>query len=753
VEYYLFIVIILFLLAAIDLTVGVANDAVNFLNSAVGSKAAPFRVILIFAALGVLVGVTFSSGMMEVARKGIFNPQYFYLPELMNIFLATMFADILLLDMFNTFGLPTSTTVSIVFGLFGSALGTSMMKVINAGEHFDKLFVYLNTPNLILIIGAILLSIAMAFFVGVIIQFFTRLIFTFSYKKRFRKYGAIWAGISLTALSLFIILKGTKGAVFMTPEMSDWISNNLGLLTIYLLLAWTVLLQLIMWFTRINVLKLIVLIGTFALALAFAANDLVNFIGAPLAGFNTYQLAQGLEDKALTTPMAMLAGKVQVNTWLLLIAGAIMVSAIIFSKKSRTVTKTEVNLSRQVAGYEKFESNMLARSIVRIFINTFNFINKLIPKRMREAIARRFDETKYEPETDSKGEAPSFDLLRASVILMVSSALISVATYWHLPLSTTYVTFIVAMACALPDKSWGRESAVYRVSGVITVIAGWFFTAFSAATLAFIIVLIIYYTKLIGIIAMLALLAFVLIKTKIIHKKSEEETKELEDNVELEEEQADLLSNINKRTSKFIVMSSEAIINSLTALFKSDLKGLKKSTKTAKKVDNQLNKIIQQVIQLAQSEDDGYDESSQIVSRVISFLYNANDKTKNITKQCYDYVDNNHHELVKIQVDEFKDILNDFSAITQDLTSCFISQKFENFERIKQEGNELNNKIRKANKNELKRIKNIKTKTRLSILYLSLLSEIEEMNDSFIKLSDYSKDIHAIAAQKKDLTN
>ncbi len=752
-EYYLFIVIILFLLAAIDLTVGVANDAVNFLNSAVGSKAAPFRVILIFAALGVLVGVTFSSGMMEVARKGIFNPQYFYLPELMNIFLATMFADILLLDMFNTFGLPTSTTVSIVFGLFGSALGTSMMKVINAGEHFDKLFVYLNTPNLILIIGAILLSIAMAFFVGVIIQFFTRLIFTFSYKKRFRKYGAIWAGISLTALSLFIILKGTKGAVFMTPEMSDWISNNLGLLTIYLLLAWTVLLQLIMWFTRINVLKLIVLIGTFALALAFAANDLVNFIGAPLAGFNTYQLAQGLEDKALTTPMAMLAGKVQVNTWLLLIAGAIMVSAIIFSKKSRTVTKTEVNLSRQVAGYEKFESNMLARSIVRIFINTFNFINKLIPKRMREAIARRFDETKYEPETDSKGEAPSFDLLRASVILMVSSALISVATYWHLPLSTTYVTFIVAMACALPDKSWGRESAVYRVSGVITVIAGWFFTAFSAATLAFIIVLIIYYTKLIGIIAMLALLAFVLIKTKIIHKKSEEETKELEDNVELEEEQADLLSNINKRTSKFIVMSSEAIINSLTALFKSDLKGLKKSTKTAKKVDNQLNKIIQQVIQLAQSEDDGYDESSQIVSRVISFLYNANDKTKNITKQCYDYVDNNHHELVKIQVDEFKDILNDFSAITQDLTSCFISQKFENFERIKQEGNELNNKIRKANKNELKRIKNIKTKTRLSILYLSLLSEIEEMNDSFIKLSDYSKDIHAIAAQKKDLTN
>ncbi len=748
-EFYLFIVVILLALAIVDLTVGVANDAVNFLNSAIGSKAASLKVILIFAALGVLAGVTFSSGMMEVARKGIFNPQYFYFQELMFIFLATMFSEILLLDMFNTFGMPTSTTVSIVFGLFGSALAISMLKIIDIGAGFDQIFVYLNTPNLVKIVGAILLSIVMAFVVGTFVQFITRLLFTFSYKKRFRQFGSIWAGVALMSLSLFILLKGTKGATFMTADMSAWIKDNLALISLYTFVGWTVILQLIMWFTKINVLRIIVLIGTFALALAFAANDLVNFIGAPLAGLNAYQAVQGLGDKAFTTPMTMMTGKVEANTWLLLFAGAIMVSALVFSKKARSVTKTTIGLSRQEEGHERFESNLLARSIVRMFINVFNSVNKLIPRTIREKIAARFDETKYEPELDKDGEAPAFDLLRAAVILMVAAALISIATYWHLPLSTTYVTFIVAMACALPDKAWGRESAVYRVSGVITVIGGWFFTAFSAATLAFIIALIIFYTKLIGIIGLLILLAFVLIRTKLIHKKSEAEHQNIENEDEADEKGGDVLANINKRTSKFLMLVDQTLINATESLFASDLKGLKSARKSAKKVDRQLNKIIQKVIQLAQSDDDEYEERSQTVSRVISFLYNANDKTRNITQQCYSYVDNNHHELVKIQVEELRDIISDFDSISQDLTSCFVSQKFEHFDKIKNKGNELNKKIRKANKNELKRIKNIKTRTRLSVLYLSLLSEIEELNDSFIRLSNYSNDIRAIAAENQ----
>ena len=749
VEFYLFIVVVLLALAVIDLTVGVANDAVNFLNSAIGSKAASLKVILMFAAAGVFVGVMFSSGMMEVARKGIFNPQYFYFPELMVIFVATMFAEILLLDMFNTFGMPTSTTVSIVFGLFGSALAMSMLKIISNGEGFNQIFVYLNTPNLVKIIAAILLSIVMAFVVGSFVQFVTRLIFTFQYKKRFRRYGAIWAGVALTSLSLFIILKGTKGATFMTPEMSVWIKHHLPLLTAYFFFGWTILLQLIMWFTKINVLKIIVLIGTFALALAFAANDLVNFIGAPLAGLNAYQAVQGLGDAAFTTPMTMMTGKVEANSLLLLLAGAIMVSALVFSKKARSVTKTTIGLSRQEEGYERFESNQLARIIVRMFLNLFNTINKIIPGPVKKKIRERFDETKYEPELDKDGEAPAFDLLRAAVILMVAAALISIATYFHLPLSTTYVTFIVAMACALPDKAWGRESAVYRVSGVITVIGGWFFTALSASTLAFVIALLIYYGGLVAIILLLALLGYVLIRTKFIHKKSEEEIKSLEEAGE-EDSEEDIFTSINKRTSKFISLVAQALTTALQSLFVSDLKGLKTAKKTAKKVDRQLSKIIQRIINLAQSEEKEFDERTQTVSRVISFLYNANDKVRNLTQRCYTYVDNNHHELAKIQVEELQDIVNDFEALSQNLSSCFIGQSFDNFDTIQQKGAELNKKIRKANKNELKRIKNIKTKTRLSVLYLNLLSEIEELNESFMKLSDYIQEIRAIAKRTTD---
>ncbi len=748
VEFYLFIVIVLLALAVIDLTVGVANDAVNFLNSAIGSKAASLKVILIFAAVGVFVGVMFSSGMMEVARKGIFNPQYFYFPELMVIFVATMFAEILLLDMFNTFGMPTSTTVSIVFGLFGSALAMSMLKIISAGDGFNQIFVYINTPNLVKIIAAILLSIVMAFIVGTFVQFVTRLIFTFQYKKRFRRYGSTWAGAALTSLSLFIILKGTKGATFMTPEMSAWIKDNLALLSLYLFAGWTIILQLIMWFTKINVLKVIVLIGTFSLALAFAANDLVNFIGAPLAGLNAYQAVQDLGAEAFTTPMTMMTGKVEANSLLLLAAGMIMVSALVFSKKARTVTKTTIGLSRQEDGYERFESNQLARIIVRIFLNVFNFVNKFIPGPIRRKIRERFDETKYEPELDKDGEAPAFDLLRAAVILMVAAALISIATYMKLPLSTTYVTFIVAMACALPDKAWGRESAVYRVSGVITVIGGWFFTALSASTLAFVIALLIYYGELVAIILLLVLLAYVLIRTKFIHKKSEEEIKSLEEAGE-EEAQEDIFTSINKRTSKFIALVGQALTTSLQSLFVSDLKGLKSAKKTAKKVDRQLGKIIQRIINLAQSDEEEFEERTQTVSRVISFLYNANDKVRNLTQRCYSYVDNNHHELAKIQVEELQDVVKNFEELSQNLSTCFIEQSFDNFELIQQKGAELNKKIRKANKNELKRIKNIKTKTRLSVLYLNLLSEIEELNDSFMKLSDYIQEIRLIARKSQ----
>jgi len=751
VEYYLLIVIALMLLAAIDLTVGVANDAVNFLNSAVGSKAAPLKVILIFAALGVLAGVIFSSGMMEVARKGIFNPQYFYMPELMLIFLATMIAEILLLDMFNTFGMPTSTTVSIVFGLAGSALAFSVLKIIDNQESFDMIFTYLNTPNLVKIIGAILLSIVMAFIVGSIIQFITRLLFTFQYKKRFARYGAIWAGLALTSLSLFIILKGTKGATFMTEEMSSFIKNNLLLISLYCFVGWTILLQLIMWFTKINVLKIIVLIGTFALAMAFSANDLVNFIGAPLAGLNTYQEAQTMNAPFTTLMVDFATKKVVANTWILLTAGLIMVLALVFSKKSRTVTQTTIRLSRQEEGFERFESNIVARVIVRLSLNIGKFIMSIIPRYFRQKLRTRFDVSKYEPELDKDGEAPAFDLLRAAVILMVASMLISLGTYFKLPLSTTYVTFIVAMACALPDKAWGRESAVYRISGVITVIGGWFFTAFSATAVAFVIALILYYGEIFGIIGMLGLVAFTLIRTRTMHKNREDSDKESSDEEPEEEyDTAKLLDAFTKRTAKFVSLTAQSLKSGINGLLNSDLKELKEARKYAGKLDKQLNKMFKKVLNIAQSEEDDIDSASQYISRIISFLYIANEKIKSVTLQTYKYVDNNHHELASIQAEEMKEVLIDFEYVTNELSIYLQEHKFKKIDALLLITKDLNDKIRKFNKSELKRIKKIKTKTRLSVLYLNLLSDIEELNDTFIKLGKYISNMGEISSRPEE---
>lgn len=747
-EFYLFIVIILLLFAVIDLTVGVANDAVNFLNSAIGSKAASFKVVLLFASLGVLIGVLFSGGMMEVARSGIFNPQYFFLPELMMIFLAVMIQDILLLDVFNTLGLPTSTTVSIVFGLFGGALAFALLKIFNNSESFEMVFTYINTPGLFKIILAIVLSIVLAFVFGALIQFLTRLLFTFNYKKRLSRYGALWGGFALTCLTFFILLKGTKGAPFMTEEFKLFIHEQPGILFIYSFAIWAVILQVLMWLFKINVLKMIVLIGTFSLAMAFAANDLVNFIGAPLAALNTYQLGLELGDAAFTTPMAALKGNIQANTWILLFSGLIMVLALLFSKKARSVTRTTIRLSRQEYGYERFESNLIARAIVRFFINITNSILRIMPGSLKRGISNRFDESKYQPETGIDGELPAFDLIRAAVILMVASMLISLATYFKLPLSTTYVTFIVAMGCALPDKAWGRDSAVFRVSGVITVIGGWFFTAFLATLVAFTIAMILNYGQIYAVIGFLILVVFALIRTQFIHKKQEKEISEAENTISSIGDESEKHIRFNLRTADFVTLVNQTVSLSISSLLNYDLKGLKEAKKHSKIVEQELDKMIQRVIQLARKDDKESEDRSQTISRIISFLYNANDKIRNITQTSYKYVDNNHHDLTELQVEELKEINKEFDSIASTLADCFKSETFELCDIIKIRGNALNQKIRKFNKAQLKRIKITETKTRLSVFYLGLLSEIEELNDSFIKLSNYIANIMYISPKE-----
>ncbi len=517
-EIYLVIVIILVLLAVVDLAIGVANDAVNFVNSSVGSRAAKFRTTMILAALGILVGVMFSSGMMEIARKGIFNPQYFALPEILMIFVAVMLTDVLMLDLFNTLGLPTSTTVSIIFELLGASVAISAIKILSAGTDFSFIFQYINTASVLKIISAIFISIIVALVVGLLIQFLTRLLFTFDYAKQLKRYGSLWGGIALSFITFFIVMKGAKGASFMTDELASMIEANLGLIVLGSFVFWTIALLIIQFTTKINILRVIILIGTFALAMAFASNDLVNFIGAPLAGAMAYVFALDMKEP-LNTSMEILNQPLRVDTYILLIAGAIMVITLFISKKARSVINTEVRLGRQEEGYEKFESNIFSRSIVRLSIIIFDFIKGLIPKNIMNFITSRFDMSKYKPALDEHGNPPSFDLVRAAVILACSSALISFGTSLKLPLSTTYVTFIVAMAAALSDKAWGKDSAVYRVAGVLTVIGGWLMTALIASTTAFIVAMIIFYGQIYAVIALAVFVGFTIFRTNVLHKK------------------------------------------------------------------------------------------------------------------------------------------------------------------------------------------------------------------------------------------
>ena len=414
---------ILLLFAFFDLMIGVSNDAVNFLNSSIGSKAAPFVIIMSVASLGILAGVTFSGGMMEVARKGIFHPQFFTMPELLVIFLAVMITDILLLDLFNTYGLPTSTTVSIVFELLGAAVAISAIKLMYTTGSTMALWDYINTAKAMAIVGGILLSIVISFFSGAIVQFISRLIFTFDYQKRLKRYGAVWGGVAMTAITFFILIKGAKGATFMTEPALTWIHHHTLTILGGIFAVSVIVLQILLSIFRVNILKPIVLVGTFALAMAFAANDLVNFIGVPLAGLKAFTTALASANP-LNITMEALSKAVQTQTGLLLLAGSIMVVTLWVSKKARTVTETEISLGKQDEGPERFESIWLSRKIVALFYHIFSSLRTTIPEPLRRAVAARITPTPVH-HGGSAGEKPSFDLIRASVNLMVASTVVA----------------------------------------------------------------------------------------------------------------------------------------------------------------------------------------------------------------------------------------------------------------------------------------------------------------------------------------
>ena len=741
-DQYLVIVVILLGLAVLDLTVGVANDAVNFLNSAIGSRAATFRTIMIIAAIGVLVGVTFSSGLMEVARKGIFFPSKFVMPELIIIFCAVMVTDVLLLDLFNTFSLPTSTTVSIIFELLGASVAISLIKIFQSGQEISELFSYINTNKAFTIIAAIFLSIAIAFIFGSLIQLITRLIFTFDFKLKLRRYGSIWGAIALTMITFFITLKGAKGASFMTDELSAWIQSNLWLMALYSFAIWTVVLQLLIWFTKINILKIIVLAGTFALAMAFAANDLVNFIGAPLAALNSYQVGQTFADP-LSAPMDALAQSVKANTWILLAAGAVMVVTLFVSRKARSVAFTTINLGRQEEGYERFESNLISRVIVRSMLNFFDFVSGITPEPIKRAFNRRLDIKKYKPDLDENGKPPAFDLMRAAVILMVSAALISLATSLKLPLSTTYVTFMVAMAAALPDKSWGRESAVYRVSGVVTVIAGWFFTALIASSAAMVVAFIIYYGEIYAVIGLVGLAAFIFVRSSKLHKQREEEQAEEIEKIRManrspEEIYSDVLNNLA------IYLDDAAAITkkSRKGILKPKLKHLKKSKKKSKKINKKLSGLIDDILKLTKLAKEEYIESGFIYARALTDLNGISDHLEFLAEQNYEYIDNNHQNFNEEQAEELRDVYESAGDILLTIADSMREENFNREDEMFQKGDLFFKKISLYNKNQLKRVKETTSNLRRIRLFLDNLSDTETIIRHAVSLYSTVKMVH-----------
>ena len=526
-DFYLVVLGFLAVLACFDLFVGVSNDAVNFLNSALGSRIARFRTTMWVASFGVLLGATFSSGMMEVARSGVFHPQMFTFNEIMIVFFAVMISDVLLLDTFNLLGLPTSTTVSIVFELLGSALAAALYKIYTADGSFAAVAEYINTAKSLTIIAGILISVGVAFVSGTVVQYLMRLLFTFHFEAMYRRIGGIFGGFCITAIFYFLVMKGAKGASFMRPEWIECLEVNTAFILITLFVTLSVILSVLLWTTNFNIFKLVILSGTFALAFSFAGNDLVNFVGVPLAALDAVRdfRANGVDgDTFMMTSLAESGN--QAATIFLLLSGMIMVATLWFSKKARRVVQTSINLSSSQQGeHEQFGSSLPGRLIVRSSMTIGSVIRQILPQRLQGALHSRF-----KPRKLKRDEQPlPFDYVRASVNLVLSSILIASATSLKLPLSTTYVTFMVAMGSSFADGAWDRETAVYRISGVLTVISGWFLTAFTACSAAAIICLLTITGGTYMMIALILLAITLLVRSNFIKtKKEKEEVKRLE---------------------------------------------------------------------------------------------------------------------------------------------------------------------------------------------------------------------------------
>lgn len=713
------IVFILMGLAILDLVVGVSNDAANFLNSAVGSKAAPRKVIMLVASIGIILGAIFSSGMMEVARSGVFNPGMFTFTDIMMLFLAVMLTDVILLDLFNTLGLPTSTTVSLVFELLGAAVVVALITISrNGGE--GMLAEYINSAKALTIISGILLSVVIAFICGSVVMFLTRLLFTYNYKNTFKVFGPLWCGIAFTAITYFALFKGLKGSSVISPEMTAYMDSHVGLLVVGSFIAWTIICAILQYLFKVNTLKVTVLAGTFSLALAFAGNDLVNFIGVFMAGYDSYELAKASGDVNML--MGDLAKPVVANTWILLASGLIMAGTLWFSRKARSVSDTEINLARQDAGVERFGSTSMSRGIVRAALKFNKNIQRFTPESLQKYVAKRFRNIPLERQ---KEKAP-FDLIRATVNLTVASLLISTATSLKLPLSTTYVTFMVAMGTSLADKAWGRESAVYRITGVLTVISGWFLTALIAFTVAALVAFVLMWGGNIGIFVMVGVCALLLIRSAVAfkrkRKKNEALTAQKEEN--LDKSVAEMCADDIRTTMKKII---DIYNKTLIGLFNEDRKLLKDMVEESEELYELAHRRKYDIFPTLRRLQDDYMYTGHYYVQVVDYLDEATKALLHICRPAFRHIDNNHEGLTEDQIDDLMKINDEVEAIYRRIIYMLDHNDFADLDLVLEMRDALFDTIAGAIMNQIRRNKRGNSSTQSGMLYLSIVNETKTM--------------------------
>ena len=717
------VIAFIFVLAILGIVAGVSNDATNFMSAAVGTKSASYRSVTIIASFGIIFGSLMSNGMMEIARNGVFSPQYFFANEIIYIYLAVMIANLILLDVFNTLGLPTSTSVSLVFELLGATVAIAMIKM-HSGTMGVGLAELINTDKALTMVVGIFLSVAIAFIFGIIVQYITRLIFSFNFEKNLKWKIGIFSGIATTALIYFMLIKGMKGAAFMTDEIKAWIDANTWQLLGVSFIFFTVLMQ-ILFFLKVNVLKLVVLIGTFALAMAFAGNDLVNFIGVPLAGLDTYLdvRSSGMPMDALS--MNSLNTMSATNTIYIIIAGLIMVVTLLTSKKARIVLQTSLDLSKQNGGNESFGSSAIARSMVRFVNNTVTTIDNILPVKVKSWIERRFDSREMILE-----ENASFDLIRGSVSIVLASMLIALGTSLKLPLSTTYVTFMVTMGASLADRAWSRESAVYRVTGMFSVIGGWFITAIVAFLICFVIALLFYYGGVVAMLAMIALAVYIIIKNRAKSHKNVEVDELFEKALNTTDQDViyeSLIQHNRESISELLNISKDIYAGVVDAFMKEDIKTLRKASNDCRLAKDKMKQLKRKEIMIMRRLDDKMINKNTWFHLSYNCIEQILYSLRRICDPCKEYVDNSFTPLDKKYLPEVECLKDKVIWSLNMADNTILNSDYKDVDVIMEQITSRESDVIEMTHEQMNRIQHDKDNIDLGLLYLNIIQESSEI--------------------------